>query len=215
MGSQRRKRIRRPARRAAMRPPRRRLLVVCEGRRTEPDYIRGFERHVRNATVEIEIPGERGDPKKVVEIAKERTSEARAAARRSRDAFLDFDEVWCVFDRDDHPRFHDACTMARDNGFELAISNPCVELWLLLHFRESPGMRHRDELHRMLREFLPDYDKRLDFDEVAGHVADATTRARRLDQDAEQMGEPGRNPTTGFYLLTDSIARVGDGCSDA
>lgn len=209
MGSKRRKRRRRPARRRAKRRPRRRLLVVCEGQRTEPDYIRGFERHVRNATVEIEIPGERGEPRKLVEIAKEHKRAAEADAKRYGDTYLDFDEVWCVFDRDDHERFHDACAMARDNGFGLAVSNPCVELWLLLHFRESPGMQHRDDLRRMLRdEYLPGYDKRLDFDDVVHGIGDATARARRLDADATAMGEPGRNPTTGFYLLTDSIART-------
>ena len=172
MGSRRRGRARQPSRHTPALEPKRRLLVVCEGRRTEPDYIRGFERHVRNATVEIEIP------------------------------------LGCVFDRDDHERFHDAMSMARDNGIELAISNPCVELWLLLHFRESPGARHRREITHMLREHLPRYTKRLNFDDLIGGVSKATTRARRLDDDAVEMGEAGRNPTTGFYLLTDSIART-------
>ena len=210
MGSQRRKRVRRPARRAATRSPRRRLLVVCEGECTEPDYIRGYERQVRNVTVEIEISRDRGDPKKIVEIAKEHSSRVRAEAKRLDDPHLDFDEIWCVFDRDDHERFHDACTMARDNGFELAISNPCVELWLLLHFRDSPGAQHRDQVSRMLRRYLPDYDKRLDFADVAKGVAEATARAHRLEADAEEMGESGRNPSTGFYRLTNSIARKDD-----
>lgn len=211
MGSARRGRARQPSRHAPALEPKRRLLVVCEGRRTEPDYIRGFERHVRNATVEIEIPRDHGDPKRLVEIAKERSHDARDAARRYRDDFLKFDEVWCVFDRDDHERFHDAMSMARDNGIELAISNPCVELWLLLHFRESPGARHHRDLTRILRKHLPRYTKRLDFDDLVGGVSEATARARRLDDDAVEMGEAGRNPTTGFYLLTDSIART-DNC---
>ncbi len=207
MANSRRDRDRRPARRAATKSPKRRLLVVCEGKRTEPDYIRGYERHVRNATVKIEIPDARGEPKKIVEIAKELKRAAETEARRQGDLYLDFDEVWCVFDRDDHPRFHNACTMARDNGFELAVSNPCVELWLILHFRESPGPRHRNDLSRMLRGELPNYDKHVDFDEFADGVEKATARARRLDVDAEGMGESGRNPTTGFYRLTDSISR--------
>ena len=207
MGTQRRKRDRPPGRRPAALGPKRRLLVVCEGQRTEPDYVRGHERLVRNVTVEIEIPRDRGDPKKLVEIAKERKHAAKTEAKRQGDLYLDFDEVWCVFDRDDHERFHEARTMGRDNGFELAISNPCVELWLLLHFRENPGMHHRNDLHRMLDRYLPGYDKHLDFNDVANGVEAATARARRLDDDAESVGEPGRNPTTGFYRLTDSIAR--------
>ena len=55
MGSQRRNRERRPARRRASREPRKRLLVVCEGQRTEPDYIKGYKQHIRNPSVEIEL----------------------------------------------------------------------------------------------------------------------------------------------------------------
>jgi len=207
MASNRRNRHRRPPRRPASREPRRRLLVVCEGERTEPEYIKGFERHVRNATVEVAIPKERGDPRKIVEIAKGHAERAKSEAKRQGDSFIAFDEVWCVFDRDEHERFHDACQMARDNGFELAVSNPCIELWLILHFRDSPGARHRHDVQKMLAEFIPGYDKGLDFSVVADCVGDATRRARRLDADASDMGEQGRNPTTGVYLLTDSIAR--------
>ena len=210
MVSRRRTRSRKPARRGANREPRRRLLVVCEGERTEPEYIRGFQRLVRNATVEIEIPDERGDPKKLVEIAKERREQARRDAARQGDDFLAFDEVWCVFDRDEHTRFDAAMAMARGNGIALAVSNPCVELWLLLHFRESPGARHRHDVQRLLRAHLPGYEKSIDFDAVAPGVLEASARAHRLDEDAQSMGEADRNPTTGFYKLTDSIARRED-----
>lgn len=198
----RRDRERPPSRRQPHRDPKRRLLVVCEGERTEPEYLSGYVRQVRNATVDVQIARERGEPRKIVEIAKTR----KAAARRQGDA--EYDEVWCVFDRDDHERFHDALQMARANGFELAVSNPCVELWLLLHFRESPGARHRDELKRLLRdEHLPGYDKGINFDKLASGVAAASERARRLARDAVALdNDRFKNPTTGFYLLTDSIA---------
>jgi len=208
--SKRRKRARRPARRNAIRSQRRRLLVVCEGERTEPDYLRGFERHVRNATIELEVLGEGLDPKRIVEAAKSRNDNASGEARRLRDGNARFDEVWCVFDRDEHPSFDAARVMARDNKFELAISNPSVELWLLLHFRDSPGMQHRDAIRQMLKRLLPHYDKRVDFEEFVGGVADATARAQRLDEAATAAGEAHRNPSTGFYRLTDSIARSPD-----
>lgn len=208
MGSNRRNRTRRPARGPASRNPRRRLLVVCEGKVTEPLYIKGFERKARNATVEVEIHGEQGDPRKLVEMAKLKRDTAKAQAKQQKDEFLDYDEVWCAFDRDQHERFEDACQMARDNQFELAVSNACFELWLLLHFRESPGAQHRDQLRKMLKKSLPDYDKHFDFERVADRVDQATERARRLDRDANRMGEPFRNPTTGFYRLIESIARV-------
>jgi hypothetical protein len=46
------------------------------------------------------------------------------------------DEVWCVFDVDEHPKLAEARDQANANGIQLAVSNPCFELWLLLHFQE-------------------------------------------------------------------------------
>jgi hypothetical protein len=207
MSSDRRKRVRRPARRAATRSPKRRLLLVCEGRVTEPEYFRGFERWVRNSTVEIVFADDHGVPLTLVEQADRRNQQANERATRERDSYLRYDEVWCVFDVDEHPKLNEAVQLAQARGIELAVSNPCFELWLLLHFRESPGARHRHDLQRMLAEFLPKYDKHLDFAMLEAGVPDATRRAKRLDQDAEEEDEPGRSPTTGVYRLADSIAR--------
>lgn len=185
--------------------------MVCEGSVTEPAYIRGFERHVRNATVEVHIPREQGDPRKLVEIAKETAQTAAREAKRQRDEFLAYDEVWCVFDRDEHNRFDEALDMAGTNDIRLAISNPCFELWLLLHFRDSPGARHRHALQAMMKTFIAHYDKHLDFSALADGVAEATRRARRLDEAAanDPTAEKYRhNPTTNVYELTDSIART-------
>jgi len=44
----------------------------------------------------------------------------------------------------------------------LALSNPCFECWLLLHFDDkSPSVEDCNEYKRLLREHLPDYDKNL------------------------------------------------------
>lgn len=209
MGSKRRDRERRPARGPASRSPRRRLLVVCEGEVTEPSYIRGFVRKKRNTAVEVRVLREHGvDPRRLVEMAKSERDQDRNRARQQDGDFPAYDEVWCVFDRDQHERFEDACQMARDNQLELAASNPCFERWLLLHFRESPGDQHRDDVRKMLKKFLPGYDKHIDFELVADRVDQAVRRARRLDQEARRMGEPFLKPTTGVYRLIESIDRV-------
>lgn len=102
--------------------------------------------------------------------------------------------------------------MARANGFQRAVSKPCFELWLLLHFRESPGPQHRAALSRLLRDGpLPGYDKGVLFDRLAEGVSAAETRAARLDREAADMGEPGRDPSTGLYRLTSAIARGAQG----
>lgn len=130
MTSKRRERERRPARRTATREPTRRLLVVCEGEVTEPQYLRGFERWVRNNTIKIEIPDKHGVPLTLVNRAAELKEAADRQAKREGDPFLAYDEVWCVFDIDEHPGVNDARQLAEARGIELAVSNPCFELWM-------------------------------------------------------------------------------------
>jgi hypothetical protein len=162
-------------------------------------------RACRNPRVRIYIPPEHGVPKRLVEIAKDHKKTAETNARRERDVNLVYNSVWCVFDVDDHPHISDARQMAADNGIELAISNPCFELWLLLHFRDGPGMQHRDKIKELLVHFVPGYDKNVKFSAFSDGYQQAVTRAKRLDNSAESDDDVGRNPTTGVYLLTEII----------
>lgn len=179
--------------------------MLCEGKNTEPQYIKGFKRWCRNPLVDVEIAPDHGVPRTLVERARDLAKEAKERARREQDDNLSYDEVWCVFDRDEHPHVDDACQMARDNDIEIALSNPCFELWLLLHFRESPGLQNRWDVVRMLKKFVPGYDKHVDFDVYASGYEAAVVRARRLDEAARTDGEEDRNPTTGVHRMTESI----------
>lgn len=208
MPSSRRRRSKKTSRRPAFREPKRRLLVVCEGKNTEPQYINGLARFHRNAILQITIPPEQGDPKRLVELAKQYTEEAAMRARRSRDENLRFDETWCVYDKDDHERFGEACRMARANGFGLAISNPSFELWLLLHFRESPGRQHRDKLKAILAREVAGYDKTIDFTFYADKLGAAGGRAKRIHDEAVRDGEKDfDNPSTTMFYLVGSMLK--------
>jgi hypothetical protein len=181
------------------------LLVVCEGAVTEPGYIRGFSTWRRNPLVEVEISDEHGVPRTLVEAAKKRRDRALRDAKAQDDENLSFDEVWCVFDVDDHPGLNDACQMARDNDIHVAVSNPCFELWLLIHFRDSPGLQTRQAIQKMLKQYLPKFNKHVIFEELAMTYSDAKERAERIQIDADDDGEPHRNPTTGVFRLTTAI----------
>lgn len=183
------------------------ILVVCEGRITEPQYIKQFARYHKNLRVNVEIAGTTGVPSSLVEAAKRFKKAAEKAAKGARDENIAYDSVWCVFDIDDHPGVPEAIDKAASNGIRLAISNPCFELWLLLHLRESPGMNHRDEIRIILKKHVPDYSKHVIFGFFADGYRQAVDRARQLDSLAAQVGEPLRNPTTGVYRLTESILK--------
>lgn len=198
-------RQRRPARRPPYKEPRPVILVVTEGAVTEPEYLNGFRSTVKNPRVEIHIVPQAGVPRTIVQVARDRKREAEAQARRQADENLRFDEVWCVFDYDEHPNVPNTKKMARDNGIRLAVSNPCIELWLWLHFADQPGMRSRQELHKLIKRHVPNYDKHVDYAHYESGYQSAVRRAARLDEDAAADGEEGRNPSTGMWRLTESI----------
>lgn len=181
------------------------ILIVTEGAVTEPEYLNGFARAFKNPRVRIEVLKGAGVPMTIVESAKELKKVADKRGRREKDENLQYDEVWCVFDVDQHPNVSHARQMARDNGMKLAISNPCIELWLWLHFADQPGMQHRHDLQKMLKQHVPDYDKHVEFSRYKAGYEAAVRRASTLDEEAQAVDEAGRNPTTGVWQLTESI----------
>jgi hypothetical protein len=142
-----------------------------------------------------------------VELAVERKQKSEKLARRQRDDSHLFDEIWCVYDVDDHPKLNEARQQAEDHGIRLAISNPCFELWALLHFEDHGAHIVRERLRTKLTKHLPKYEKHLPFDKLETSYENAVKRARKLDQACESLGEPGKNPSTGVYKLTERLRK--------
>ncbi|MDZ4850361.1 MAG: RloB family protein [Pirellulaceae bacterium] len=200
----RRNRERKIARREPFREAKPVVLVICEGG-TEKEYLDGFVEANKNSRVKVEVKGHEGVPKTVVQIAKKRMKENQKQARREKDDNLRFDAIWGLFDVDEHPNIPDAVQMARDNGIRLAISNPCFELWLYLHFANQPGMQNRHAILGQLKAFIPTYDKRIEYADFASGYEQAVSRAAQLENQSELDGEAGRNPSTGVWRLTEDI----------
>lgn len=106
-----------------VREPKQRFLIVCEGSKTEPYYFEGLRQHHRLNAV-VKVLGLGLDPYQLVQAAQ---------AELLRD---DYEQVWCVFDRDTWPvqNFNSALQQAKREGIGVAYSNECFELWYLLHF---------------------------------------------------------------------------------
>lgn len=207
MPTHRRDRDRRKSRRASDLDPKPRLLVVCEGLKTEPSYLTGFREACRNPRVDVHVVSHRGgSPTRLLEQAESLRDEARKKAWRLEDPAIAYDQVWCVFDVDVHgAEVPNVRRKAEAAGIELAVSNPCFELWLILHFRGNPGRQERDWLHREMKSYVKSYDKKVDFADYVPGYAEAVKRAEALSREAARAGESGRNPTTGVYRLTRAI----------
>lgn len=159
----RERQARKLARKKARRGAYERILIVCEGKKTEPLYFDEIRREYRLHTANVRVlHSESGTcPRQIVEFA--------------RDVFLaggrKYEKIYAVFDRDDHLRFHEAVDLARsldgklwndEKGrvvFAAIPSIPCFELWFLLHCREVTHDIHRADVMRELKRYLPDYEK--------------------------------------------------------
>ena len=91
----------------------------------------------------------------------------------------------------------------------LAISNPCFELWALLHFQDHTAYIERKDARRRLKRHLPQYDKALPFARLHLSYADAVQRAQELERRRKDAGDPGGNPSTGVHKLTEQIRAGG------
>jgi hypothetical protein len=189
--------------------PRPRLLVCCEGQVTEPSYFNGLKRQGHNNLLHVEVKPGGLAPKTLVDYAVGLKDEAERAARRQNDDNLKFDEVWCVFDVDAHEHIPDAKQKAATNRVSLAISNPCFELWLLLHFQDQRAHIERHHVQSACRGHMPGYDKEVPFETVFPHHQEAVARAEALEIWQEQQNRPGGNPSTGIHRLTTRIMELG------
>jgi hypothetical protein len=192
-------------RRRPYRNPHPRFLIVCEGTLTERGYFTAF-RHAERSLINLEIsPG--GVPRTLVQRAIELRSEADQKAKNSKDENERFEHVWCVFDIDEHPGVLEAKQQARDNRIDVAISNPCFELWMLLHFQDQRAHIERHLLRQECGKFLPGYDKEVPFAKLHPRYGEALKRASDLDVWQTKRGLEGSNPWTGVYRLTEKIKR--------
>jgi RloB-like protein len=198
-------------RRSPFREVKRRILIVCEGIVTERHYFNDLRIQTKSL-VELNIePG--GTPKTLVERAVDFKKSAEKAAKRAKDENLKFDVVWCVFDVDVHPFLAEAQQQARDNGIKAAVSNPCFEFWVLLHFQDQRAHIERHEAQRLCRHYMPRYEKRLPVETLMATYADAVRRAEGLEQEHQGRGTDGGNPSTGVHKLTEEIMREGSAVS--
>jgi hypothetical protein len=182
-------------RRAGSRKPKDRVLVVVCGARTEKLYLDGMRRHFRDSPVAIEVRSDAGSPSQPIDHAVKLWA-------RDRDGF---DQVWCVFDVDEFGRDVDRAVVAAARAdVAVAVSNPCFEFWLLLHFADHTAwLNDAMAVQRKLRGRVAYYDKtRLDFAVFAPGITDAIDRGRRL---SESGRDHRHNPSTTMWRLAATI----------
>ena len=100
------------------------------------------------------------------------------------------DEVWCVFDSDNstNDSIQRAMKSAGDK-IKICLSNPCFELWYLIHFDYFDKKISTKDLLSKLETHLKNYDKTKDYFDTLFSKRDAAIKnAKKLNAKHEKTG---------------------------
>lgn len=186
---------------AGKRPPKQKFILFCEGAKTEHDYFKSLEEAYCGTLVEIKFSGGVGVPKTVAEKASE---EAKRLQKSKRNSFEENDEVWAVFDRDEHESYEESIVSCKNNGVSVAHSNPCFELWLYLHIGDYDKPCNHKSMQKDFSKICPEYtlrNKTANCCVLVKDVEKAEQRAEALIKRRAKERDPlGAASTTVGYL---------------
>ncbi|WP_130798377.1 RloB family protein [Streptomyces otsuchiensis] len=175
-------------------PEKRRVLVYCEDECAGRQYFLGLRAELRYHPVQIAIGDGCGEPLGLVRdaIAHRKRAPTSPADRRS-----GYDEVWCVIDVESppHARLHEALALARGENIRVALTNPCFDLWILLHFSDVTAHVLPQAIQKRIEtETACGFTarrKHLRFEALEGRHDGAAERAQSIRARAESVGRAG------------------------
>lgn len=141
------------------------ILIVCEGLKTEPGYFKDLISHFDLLTASvIDVSGDCGSsPMCVYQHARKKYTEMQNQG-------APYDEIYIVIDKDAHTDYMatlDAIQRSRPQKIWIATNSvPCFEYWLLLHYTYTtkaylnlPNNSSGKQIVRELKKYIKDYEK--------------------------------------------------------
>lgn len=189
-----------------------RILIVCEGEKTEPNYFKSFNKRNNGVfVVDLDFAGGGINTIQVVD-------EAIRLKGKSEKKDQPYDIVWAVFDRDSFKadKFNAAIAKANAHGVKCAWSNEAFELWYLLHFeyRNTPMSRkdyqgrieqhiNASPLFKKKKAYQYKKNDKAHYDEMCkyGNINNALDNAEKLDALYDNTRYATHNPRTLVYKL--------------
>lgn len=188
------------------------VIVACEGAETERLYFTAIRAHLHASRKDIVIVEHQGtDPLTIVKSAVDAVERERVWAKG--------DTGWAVFDGDEHrekleqrTNWERAMALAERHSIRVVVSNPCFELWYLLHFQDQNSSIHRVAANHALKTHLPTYDKstcifeKLHTEGPHPLTANAIRRAKVLHENNLHNQVPlWTNPSTRVFELVERL----------
>lgn len=178
-----------------------RILIVCEGEKTEPDYFKFLRNKFRLNVADVEVRGDGGSsPKSVYEFALELYNKSKKG--------VVYDMVFCVYDQDEFSKHAEVKNkIDQQKAFSLIFSNPCFEIWYLFHFvnstkpytkkgRKTASQQVKSDIEKILKNFQENY-----LDILFERINVAITNAKNSEKQGIE------NPYTNVYELVEELSK--------
>ena len=196
------------------------IVIASEGKDTERIYFKALAKEYTNPRVHVHIL-ERGE-------AEQNNSSPEHVLKQLNDykeqyALESDDELWLVVDKDrwtEAMLSRVATECAQDNYMHMALSNPCIELWLLLHLVDATSLSSEEQQQwlenrrksksadpylkvRLRQEMSSYHEAAYDAQMLIAHVEEAIERAKTLDKNPADRWP--QTLGTRVYLLAESV----------
>lgn len=191
-------------------------LIVCEGKKTEPEYFNDLRNYERLASITVKVCGECGSaPISVVEHSLQLYEEM------IKDGEI-VEGIFCVFDKDNHESFFRACALIEKSKKDkipitAIFSIPCFEYWLLLHFQynRAPFQGKGNAsiagvVCKQLQTYIKGYTKGAKglYASLKCKQTDAIAHSQRAIEDSDATGQD--NPSTHIHSLVKQLLKYSD-----
>ena len=196
------------------------IIIASEGKDTERIYFKALAKEYTNPRVHVHIL-ERSE-------AEQNNSSPEHVLKQLNDykeqyALEADDELWLVVDKDrwtDAMLSRVATECAQDEYMHMALSNPCIELWLLLHLVDISILTHEEHLQwlenrrkskntdpylkvRLRQEMGSYHESAYDASMLIANVETAIEQAKTLDKNLADRWP--QTLGTRVYLLAESV----------
>ena len=185
-------------------------LVVCEGKnKTEKLYLNNYNKRCSDYILKLES-SEDTDPESMLEICMYYIDKYDIST-------LDGDKVFCLMDLDNSKK---KITLVKQllsqyPDVQIITSNPCFEIWFLLHFTNKISSRTQNSVINELKKHIKNYEKSKDVykctKEIRENTMIALDRAYEKNKQYESSNinilDSNANPNTEVYKLIDLLIK--------
>lgn len=174
-----------------------RFIIITEGSVTEKEYFRKLASLYKGVSIKAFSQRLQSDPGHVLALAQKKDVDIEEG-----------DQLWLVVDYDNRAEndFKPLQVWVKEKAYRnLAISNPCFELWLLMHYEEARKIHTTSDCINQLKKTWKNYDKYIPHGVCTPtNIQKAIERAEKMEQIAS-LHILQRTGTTVYRLVKNII----------